>query len=100
MTHVTMGHGASGCFGTSLAPIALTCGLRIADSPTSDNLTPQETTNLDVPDLGADGGDLSCPGSSMVAEGARFETSDAPETIGPDLTASVLSQSFTKTRGR
>ena len=35
-----------------------------------------------------------------MAEGARFETTDVPETIGPDLTASVLSQSFTKARGR
>ena len=35
-----------------------------------------------------------------MAEGARFETPDAPETIGPDLTVSVLSQSFTKARGR
>jgi hypothetical protein len=31
---------------------------------------------------------------------ARFETTDVPETIGPDLTVSVLSQSFTKARGR
>ena len=35
-----------------------------------------------------------------MAEGARFETTDAPETIGPDLTVSVLSQSVTKARGR
>ena len=34
-----------------------------------------------------------------MAEGARFETTDTPETIGPDLTASVLSQSFTKAKG-
>ena len=32
--------------------------------------------------------------------GARFEITDAPETIGPDLTVSVLSQSFTKASGR
>ncbi len=68
MTHLTMGHGVSGCFGTRLAPIALTCGLRISDSPTSDNLTPQETTNQDAPDMGADGAGLSCPGSSVVAD--------------------------------
>jgi hypothetical protein len=35
-----------------------------------------------------------------MAEGARFETTDALETIGPDLTVSALSQSFTKARDR
>jgi len=35
-----------------------------------------------------------------LTEGARFETPDAPETIGPDLTVSVLSQSFTKAKDR
>ena len=44
----------------------LTCGLRNSDNPTSDNLTPQETTNQDAPDMGADGAELSCPGSSML----------------------------------
>jgi hypothetical protein len=34
------------------------------------------------------------------AEGVRFETPDDTETLGPDLTASVLSQSFTKAGGR
>jgi hypothetical protein len=47
---------------------SLTCDLRISDSPTSDNLTPQETTNQDAPDMGADGAGLSCPGSSVVAD--------------------------------
>jgi len=59
MTNLTMDHGVSECFGTSVAPIALTCGLRISDSPTSDNLTPQETTNQDAPDMGQMG--LVCP---------------------------------------
>jgi hypothetical protein len=45
-----------------------TCGLRISPDPHTDNLTPQETTNQDAPDMGADGGDLSCPGSSVVAD--------------------------------
>ncbi len=36
----------------------------------------------------------------LLGGGARFETTDVPETIGPDLTVSVLSQSFTKARGR
>ena len=45
-----------------------TCGLRISDSPTSDNLTPQETTNQDSLDMGRDGASLSCPGSSEVAD--------------------------------
>ena len=46
----------------------LTCGLRISDSPTSNNLTPQETTNSDVPDIGSDGDDFFCPGSGVVAD--------------------------------
>lgn len=46
-----------------------TCGLRVTSSPTSDNLTPPETTNQNAPELGADGCDLSCPGNSMVAAG-------------------------------
>ena len=45
-----------------------TCDLRISDSPTSDNLTPQPTTNQDAPEAGADGARLSCPGSSVVAD--------------------------------
>ena len=70
----------------------------------SDNLTSQETTTQDALSMGPDGAELSCPGSRMVAdsesEDVKFETTDTPETIGPDLTASVLSQSFTKTSGR
>jgi hypothetical protein len=45
-----------------------TCGLQIISSPTSDNLTPQETTKDDSSDKGQDGASLSCPGSSVVAE--------------------------------
>ena len=45
-----------------------TCGLRNPESPTSDNLTPQETTNQDSTERGLDGPALSCPGSSVVAE--------------------------------
>jgi hypothetical protein len=45
-----------------------TCDLRISPDPHTDNLTPQETTNQDAPDMGADGGDLSFPGSSVVAD--------------------------------
>ena len=37
--------------------------------PKTTYLSPQETTNQDAPEMGADGGDLSCPGSSVVAEG-------------------------------
>jgi hypothetical protein len=44
-----------------------TCGLRISDNPTSDNLTPQETTTQDASEVGPDGPGLSCPGSSVVA---------------------------------
>jgi len=46
----------------------LTCGLRIVPIPTSDNLTPQETTKQDIRDMGIDGAELSCPGSSVVAD--------------------------------
>ena len=45
-----------------------TCGLRTVPDPNSDNLTPQETTIQEVDEMGLDGGGLSCPGSSVVAE--------------------------------
>jgi hypothetical protein len=45
-----------------------TCGLRIVPDPHTDNLTPQETTKQDTPDVGTDGAGLSCPGSSVVAD--------------------------------
>jgi hypothetical protein len=67
-----------------------------SDNPTSDNRTPQETTKQDAPDMGGDGGELSCPGSSVVAEGARFETPTAPETIDLDLLLSFRSQLLTE----
>ena len=38
------------------------CGLRISEIPTSDNLKPQETTNHDAAEAGADGAVLSGPG--------------------------------------
>ena len=38
-----------------------------------DNLSPQETTTQAVPDMGPDGGDLSCPGSSVVANPDDFD---------------------------
>jgi len=68
MGHLTMDHGVSWCFGTRLAPIALTSSLRNPDDPTTDNLTPQETTIQDTAQVGTDGDGLSCPGSSVVAE--------------------------------
>ena len=69
MTHVIIGHGVSGCFGTKLATrkVEVTRGLGITPGTTSDNLTPPETTNQDSPDMGPDGASLSCPGSSVVA---------------------------------
>ena len=73
-----------------------TCGLRISNSPTSDSLTPQEITNQDTPDTGLDGAELSCPGSSVVAEGARFEAPTGAETIGLDRISLVRSQSLTE----
>ena len=45
-----------------------TCGLQTPPSTTSDNLSPQETTKQDAPDMGPDGAGLSCPGSSVVAD--------------------------------
>jgi hypothetical protein len=77
-----------------------TCGLQNSDSPTSDNVTPQETTNQDSPDMGREGASLSCPGSSVGADpeydGVRFESSTDPETIGSDSTSSFQSQSLTE----
>ena len=46
--------------------------------------------------MGADGIDLPCPGSSKVAEGARFENLDGSETIVPDLASSFRPQSLTE----
>ena len=46
--------------------------------------------------MGADRADLSCPGSSEVAEGARFEPHEALETIGPDRSSLFQSQSLTE----
>ena len=49
-----------------------TCGLQISDSPTSDNLTPQEATNQALVFVGGDlenGASLSCTGSNLVADG-------------------------------
>jgi hypothetical protein len=45
-----------------------TCGLRNSENPTSDNQSPQETTEHDPLDMGTDGAELSCPGSSEVAD--------------------------------
>jgi hypothetical protein len=38
---------------------------------------------------------FACSGSRVVAEGARFETTDTPETIDLDLLLSFQSQSVT-----
>jgi hypothetical protein len=43
-----------------------TCGLLISEYPTSDKLSPQETTNQDASEVGSDGSGLSCPGSSVA----------------------------------
>lgn len=45
-----------------------TCGLRTVPDLTSDNINPQETTTQEVGEMGLDGGSLSCPGSSVVAD--------------------------------
>ena len=49
----------------------MTCGLRISSNPTSDKLNPQQTTSQDLLEVGTDGPELSCPGSSVVAESGR-----------------------------
>jgi len=46
--------------------------------------------------MGPDGPGLSCPGSSVVAEGAKSKASTAPETIGPDTSSLLRSQSITE----
>lgn len=51
-----------------------TCGLQNSDSPTSDKVTPQETTTQDTGTLGADGTGLSCAGSNEVADIKNNET--------------------------
>ena len=62
-----------------------TCGLQNSDSPTSDNLTPQETTKQDSGTVGADGAGLSCPGSSVVAESRQDDSALAPLIKSPAL---------------
>ena len=44
----------------------MTCGLRNLVNPTSDNLSPQETTTQGTADVAEDGARLSCPGSSEI----------------------------------
>ncbi len=46
----------------------MTCGLRILEDPTSDNLSPQQTTKEDGGDMAVDGPGLSCPSSAVVAD--------------------------------
>ena len=48
-----------------------TCGLRIVPTPLADNVCPQQTTMQEVADKVLDGASLSCPGSSVVAEGGQ-----------------------------
>lgn len=45
-----------------------TCGLRISEIPTSDNLKPQKTTKQATGEVGTDGAGLSCSGSNVVAD--------------------------------
>jgi len=48
-----------------------TCGLRNSKTPTSGNLNPQETTKEDTSEVGTDGSELSCPGSSVRKDEIR-----------------------------
>ena len=52
---------------------SMTCGLLVPSDPTSDHLTPQETTNQQALDWGPDWADLSCPGSIVVASPSHEE---------------------------
>ncbi len=94
MVPLIMDHGVSGYFGPSLAPrkVELTRGLGNSESPTSDSLTPQETTKQGDAEVGVDGACLSCPGSSVAAdsqgEAVRLENTSIPETIVPDRPSS------------
>jgi hypothetical protein len=57
------------CFeiqGVALMARYLTYGLRISDGSTSENLTPQETTNQDALEMRPDGAGWFCPGSRWV----------------------------------
>ena len=78
----------------------MTCGLQNSESPTSDNLTSQETTAHDTGTVGADGASLSCPGSNVVAdrdgESEKLENPSATETIEHYPPQSVPSQSLTE----
>src|SRR5215472_5877614 len=65
----------------------MTCGLRNLANPTSDNLSPQETTKQDAPEVGEGGGDLSCPGRSAVVDEdgpprTRSNRTQADGTVG------------------
>ena len=81
------------CFEPHLDPATrierATCGLRFSESPTAENVTPQETTSEATPEVGPDRTGLPCPGSSVVAEThadeAGFENPRVPKTIGRDL---------------
>jgi hypothetical protein len=52
-----------------------TCGLRNSANPTPGNLNLQETTTQADRDVVAGGPELSCPGSTVVAEPKRRERS-------------------------
>ncbi len=45
-----------------------TCGLQNSERPTSDNVTPQETTEQESGTVGADGAGLPCAASSVVTD--------------------------------
>jgi hypothetical protein len=60
--------GAQNCRVIGLQFQTMTCGLQSVTDPTSHHLTPQETTVHATALAGADGDDLSCPGSSVVAD--------------------------------
>jgi|CXWL01.1.fsa_nt_gi hypothetical protein len=55
-----------------------TCGLENSDSPSSDNVAPQETTTQETGTVGANEAGLSSPGGSVVAE-SRSESTNFEE---------------------
>jgi len=71
---------------------ALTCGLQNSESPTSDNLTQEETTTQETGTVGADGASLSCPGSSVVAESGQDNSEVNPLIKSPAASVSHETQ--------
>lgn len=76
-----------------------TYALQDSDNPTSDNLTPEETTEEESGTVGADEADLSCPSISVVAESRQDDSALAPlikspAPIQPEVTQDTQDEEF------